>query len=117
LRDHKYLAAGYPIATGCVEGACRHIVVDRMEDSGMRWVMGGAQSMLNLRSTDGVSWEQMTAAAAWSESVGLSSVVKNGETYVLVGLHNDDRTARLTALRGQPLDYPRPFHGACWLAW
>lgn len=44
-----YLAAGYPIASGVIEGACRHVVVDRMEGSGMRWVMGGAQSMLNLR--------------------------------------------------------------------
>jgi hypothetical protein len=44
-----YLQAGYPIASGVIEGACRHVVVDRMEGTGMRWVMGGAQSMLNLR--------------------------------------------------------------------
>jgi hypothetical protein len=45
----EYLAAGYPIASGVIEGACRHVVVDRMEGTGMRWIMGGAQSMLNLR--------------------------------------------------------------------
>lgn len=45
----EYLAAGYPIASGVIEGACRHVVVDRMEGTGMRWVMGGAKSMLNLR--------------------------------------------------------------------
>jgi hypothetical protein len=44
-----YLAAGYPVASGVIEGACRHVVVDRMEGTGMRWVMGGAKSMLNLR--------------------------------------------------------------------
>ena len=49
MRYDEYLAAGYPIASGVIEGACRHVVVDRMEGSGMRWVMGGAQSMLNLR--------------------------------------------------------------------
>lgn len=45
----EYLAAGYPIASGVIEGACRNIVVDRMERSGMRWVMGGAHAMLELR--------------------------------------------------------------------
>jgi hypothetical protein len=45
-----YLAEGFPIATGVIEGACRCLVKDRMERSGMRWVMAGAQAMLALRS-------------------------------------------------------------------
>ena len=45
----KYLAKGYPIATGVIEGACRHVVKDRMERSGMRWVLDGASAMLGLR--------------------------------------------------------------------
>jgi hypothetical protein len=49
MRYHEYLAAGYPIASGVIEGACRHVGVDRMEGTGMRWVMQGAQSMLGLR--------------------------------------------------------------------
>ncbi|HDZ01489.1 MAG TPA: ISKra4 family transposase [Nitrospirae bacterium] len=49
MRYNEYLAAGYQIASGVIEGACRHVVVDRMEGSGMRWVIAGAQSMLNLR--------------------------------------------------------------------
>ena len=44
-----YLAAGYPIASGVIEGACRHVVKDRMERSGMRWILHGAHSMLGLR--------------------------------------------------------------------
>ncbi len=36
-------AAGYPIASGAVEGACRHLVKDRMERAGMHWTMPGAQ--------------------------------------------------------------------------
>ena len=45
-----YLARGYPIASGVIEGACRNVVKDRMERSGMRWVMQGAHAMLSLRS-------------------------------------------------------------------
>ena len=49
MQYHEYLAAGYPIASGVIEGACRNIIVDRMEHSGMRWVMDGAHAMLGLR--------------------------------------------------------------------
>jgi len=50
MRYDEYLAAGYPIGSGVIEGACRHVVKDRMELSGMRWTVGGAQAMLYLRS-------------------------------------------------------------------
>jgi hypothetical protein len=46
----QYLAHGFPIASGVIEGACRCVVKDRMERSGMRWVIDGAQAMLGLRS-------------------------------------------------------------------
>ena len=46
----EYLANGYPIGSGVVEGACRHLVKDRMELTGMRWRTVGAQAMLDLRS-------------------------------------------------------------------
>jgi hypothetical protein len=49
MQYEQYLAAGYPIASGVIEGACRHVICDRMERSGMRWVMPGAQAMLGLR--------------------------------------------------------------------
>ncbi len=50
MRYHEYLAAGYPIASGVIEGACHHFVKDRMEGAGMRWELEGAQSMLSLRA-------------------------------------------------------------------
>ena len=50
MRYDEYLAAGYPIATGVIEGACRHLVKDRMERSGMRWKVPGAQALLALRT-------------------------------------------------------------------
>ena len=49
MQYDQYLQAGYPIASGVIEGACRHIVCDRMERSGMRWVVPGAKAMLGLR--------------------------------------------------------------------
>jgi hypothetical protein len=49
MRYDEYLAAGYPIGSGVAEGACRHVVKDRMEQTGMRWTLGGAQAMLHLR--------------------------------------------------------------------
>jgi hypothetical protein len=46
----EYLAQGWPIGTGVVEGACGHLVKDRMEQAGMRWTQVGAQAVLDLRS-------------------------------------------------------------------
>jgi len=45
-----YLDAGLPIATGVIEGACRHLVRDRMEITGARWSLAGAEAILRLRS-------------------------------------------------------------------
>jgi hypothetical protein len=45
----EYLAAGWPIGTGVIEGACRHLVKDRCELSGMRWSQDGAEALLQLR--------------------------------------------------------------------
>jgi hypothetical protein len=45
----EYLARGWPIGTGVVEGACGHLVKDRMEQAGMRWTKPGAQAVLDLR--------------------------------------------------------------------
>ena len=45
-----YLKAGWPIASGVIEGACRHFVKDRMELSGMRWSQNGAENLLHLRA-------------------------------------------------------------------
>ncbi|MCA1682323.1 MAG: ISKra4 family transposase, partial [Actinobacteria bacterium] len=44
------LAGGWPIATGIIEGACRHLVKDRMDITGARWGLHGAQAILTLRA-------------------------------------------------------------------
>jgi hypothetical protein len=48
----RYLQQGWPIGTGVIEGTCRHLVKDRMELSGMRWSMSGAEAILALRSVN-----------------------------------------------------------------
>ena len=50
LRYDRYLAQGMPIATGVIEGACRHLVNDRMGITGARWGLNGAEAILRLRA-------------------------------------------------------------------
>lgn len=50
LAYHDYLASGYPIASGVIEGACRYLVKDRMELTGARWSLEGAEAVLKLRA-------------------------------------------------------------------
>jgi hypothetical protein len=53
-----YLARGWPIASGVIEGACRHLVKDRCELSGMRWSQAGAENLLHLRAVaENDDWE------------------------------------------------------------
>jgi len=48
---HECLRQGYPIASGVIEGACRHVVGDRLDRTGTRWTVEGAVSMLATRTT------------------------------------------------------------------
>jgi hypothetical protein len=50
LRYDRYLSQGLPIATGVIEGACRHLVKDRMDVTGARWSLTGAEAVLRLRA-------------------------------------------------------------------
>jgi hypothetical protein len=50
LNYGRALAAGWPIATGIVEGACRYLVKDRMDITGARWSLTGAEAVLKLRA-------------------------------------------------------------------
>jgi hypothetical protein len=50
LKYNEYLKNGYPIATGIIEGACRYLVKDRMEITGARWGLKGAEAILKLRA-------------------------------------------------------------------
>jgi hypothetical protein len=50
LRYDQALANGWPIATGVIEGACRHLIADRLDIGGARWGLGGAEAVLTLRA-------------------------------------------------------------------
>jgi hypothetical protein len=50
MKYDEYLEQGFPIGSGVVEGACRNLVKDRMERTGMRWQTSGAQAVLDLRA-------------------------------------------------------------------
>jgi hypothetical protein len=50
LRYGQALAEGWPIATGVIEGACRHLIADRLDIGGARWGLDGAEAVLTLRA-------------------------------------------------------------------
>jgi len=50
LHYDRALAAGLPIATGVIEGACRHLVGDRLDTTGSGWSLRGAEALLRLRA-------------------------------------------------------------------
>ena len=50
LRYDDYLEKGYPIASGVIEGTCRHLVNDRMDITGARWRLDRAEAVLRLRA-------------------------------------------------------------------
>lgn len=50
MRYAEALQDGLPIATGVIEGACRHVVKDRMDRTGARWSLTGAEAVLRLRA-------------------------------------------------------------------
>jgi hypothetical protein len=72
MQYDKYLAAGWPIASGVIEGACRHLVKDRCELSGMRWTQAGAEALLRLRSVaENGDWESFHAYRRRQRQLGV----------------------------------------------
>ena len=83
-----YLVQGWPIGTGVIEGACRHLVKDRFELAGMRWSRAGAQSMLNLRAVhlngDWSDFQAFRRRLAHQQRYGTIPPIPSPETLVLV---------------------------------
>lgn len=89
MRYKDYLQKGLPIASGVIEGACRNVVKDRMEHSGMRWTMKGANAMLELRSIQlSGLWDQFMQD--WREQEGKrcysSAMAVNDEQFAMLQL-------------------------------
>ena len=82
-----YLREGYPIASGVIEGACRHLVKDRMERSGMRWTLEGARSMLNVRAAfQSDHWEDFLSERIKEQSASTHTNRKMVSNYTVLTL-------------------------------
>lgn len=84
MRYDKYLAAGYPIASGVIEGACRYVIKDRMERTGMRWTMTGAQTMLELRC--------VSVNEEWDAFMSFHVAQENQRLYSMAAANDDSLT-------------------------
>ncbi len=73
-RYDVFLSTGFPIATGVIKGACRHLIKDRM-DTGTRWGLEGAESILRLRSLRSrVTWRSIGNSTKHSLSIAIMSL-------------------------------------------
>jgi len=81
MRYDQYLAAGYPIASGVIEGACRYVIKDRMERTGMRWTMTGAQTMLELRC--------VSVNGEWDAFMSFHVTQENQRLYSMAAANDD----------------------------
>lgn len=50
MRYPDYRRRGFPLGSGAVEGTCKHVVIDRLRQSGMRWKLPTAEPVLQLRA-------------------------------------------------------------------
>jgi hypothetical protein len=93
-----YLRAGYPIGSGVAEGACRHVVKDRMEGTGMRWVVEGAQAMLHLRTTYlNQEWDEFVAFRIQAEQSQLYGTPISGRAKVRAAPRRFPQTRKTAA--------------------
>ncbi|MFD0502106.1 ISKra4 family transposase [Streptomyces chiangmaiensis] len=75
LRYDTALERGWPIATGIIEGACRHLVKDRLDITGARWGLSGAEAVLKLRAVR--ANDDFDAYWAWHEQ---QEFIRNHQT-------------------------------------
>ena len=96
------LAAGWPIATGIIEGACRHLVEDRMDITGARWSLTGAEAVLKLRAL-----QQPTATS--TPTGDSTSTENNDESTDLATPTTSSRSPRSHSNRAAPEGFPRRY--------
>lgn len=85
MKYDEYLKEGYPIGSGVVESTCGHTVKNRMEGTGRRWSIKGAESMLLLRSVyTSNDWKEYLCAHRHREGQKMY-----GKTYNALGYPDD----------------------------
>ena len=90
MKYDEYLRLGYPIGTGVVESSCGHTVKKRMEGTGRRWSIEGAEATLLLRSIyTSNDWE-----AYWQSHMRRERILLNQKKFEAIGYpddyHNED---------------------------
>lgn len=90
MKYDEYLRLGYPIGTGVVESSCGHTVKNRMEGTGRRWSIEGAEAILLLRSIyTSNDWE-----AYWQAHMRRERILLNQKKFEAIGYpddyHNED---------------------------
>jgi hypothetical protein len=100
-----YLANGWPIASGVIEGACRHLVKDRCELSGMRWTQDGAESLLHLRAVaendDWDAYHQLRKEQRHLRLYGSPISDRNGPEQQALSQHDSDKIIRFDRIKKQ----------------
>jgi hypothetical protein len=96
MRYDKCLEKGYPIGSGVIEGACRNLINDRLELTGMRWILQGAESVIRLRAVfinkDWADFWRFRRRSERTRLYGLSSEANNDfytNELPQAGLRND----------------------------
>lgn len=83
MRYEICLAKGYPIGSGVIEGACRNLINDRLELTGMSWTLQGAESMMRLRAVHiNRDWDSFWKHRRKSERVRLYGREHAGSTEI-----------------------------------
>jgi hypothetical protein len=95
----RALAQGWPIATGVIEGACRHLIQDRMGITGARWSLPGAQAMLWLRAIN-------PAATPTPTGTGTSPRNTSATTKAATRTASNSLPDRPHSKRAAPMRYP-----------
>lgn len=79
MRYEICLAKGYPIGSGVIEGACRNLINDRLELTGMSWTLRGAESMMRLRAVHiNKDWDDFWKYRRQSERARLYGIEDSG---------------------------------------
>jgi len=92
LAYDQYLAAGFPVGSGVIEGACRHLVKDRLDLTGARWRLAGAEAVLRLRA--------LRSSQDFEEYWGFHEACEHDRNHS--ARYADREVPRLTFGRGKP---------------
>jgi hypothetical protein len=83
MRYEICLARGYPIGSGVVEGACRNLINDRLELTGMSWTLRGAESVIRLRAVNiNKNWDDFWTYRRRRERQRLYGIVDSRSTEI-----------------------------------